>query len=305
MSKTPAPRLGRGLDAIFGTKQVTPPAPAPNTGTTPPAGGLMVREVAIDTIVPNPNQPRREFDTAALEELAASIRVRGVLQPIIVRERGDGAYELVAGERRWRAAKLAAKATIPAIARTMSEGDSVEIALIENIQRADLNPMERAVAYQAYLDTFGVTSEQLSVRLGESRASVSNHVRLLRLPPEVRELVQRGELSMGHARALLSVEDSQRILGLARLATRRGLSVRQVEAFAKSAVDETSHAAPQRTASRHFADLDREFSKALGVAVRIRPGKKKNSGKIVIAFSTLDEFDRISGRLGIADSANG
>ncbi len=254
--------------------------------------------------MPNPNQPRTEFDAASLEELAASIRVRGVLQPIIVRERGEGQFELVAGERRWRAARLAGRTAIPAICRSMSEADSVEIALIENIQRADLNAVERGLAYQRYIEAFGVTAEQLSVRLGESRASVANHVRLLRLPQDVREMLQRGELSMGHARALLSVEDGQRLLGLARLAVRRGLSVRQVEELAKAAGEAKEEQAPQRAASRHFADLDREFSKSLGVAVRIRPGKKKNSGKIVIAFSTLDEFDRISSRLGISETAS-
>lgn len=297
MSKSP-PRLGRGLDAIFGQKPPIPAGPA----TLPTSAESPVREIDVAAVRPNPRQPRTQFDAVALEALAASIRVRGVLQPIIVRGLPDGAFELVAGERRLRAAKLAGRRAIPAIVRPISDGDSLEIALIENIQREDLNAVERAAAYQSYLDAFGVSSEQLAVRLGESRATVANHVRLLRLPPEVIEIVKSGALNMGHARALLAIDDPQRLVGAARLAVRRGLSVRQVEALAKSAAAATEPAA-SRGAVRHMADLDRQFSKALGVPVRVRAGKKRNSGRILISFANLDEFDRISERLGVARAA--
>jgi ParB family chromosome partitioning protein len=215
---------------------------------------------------------------------------------------GDGQFEIVAGERRWRAAKLAGLETVPALVREFSDAQAFETALVENLQREDLAPLERAAAYQHYLDTFGGTIEDLAARMSESRANISNYLRLLKLQPEVCYLLGSGELSMGHARAVAGVNDPQRQLAIAKLAARRNLSVRQVEELARTA-NEPSQSPPEPTPEvkaqrRHMGTVAETLSKSIGLRVRLVPGRKKNSGRVIITYGTLEEFDRIAERLG-------
>lgn len=314
MSK-PAPRLGRGLSALIGPRTtstlkdgaVAPVASAPPSvpadrdqqmpAASVPAGSVQL--VPIDQIQRNPYQPRTEFDAAALDELAASIRQSGILQPVLVRE-FEGRFQLVAGERRWRAAKLAGLQVVPAIVKALSESETMEIALVENLQREDLGPLERATAYQQYLNTFGVSADVLAGKLGESRANVANYLRLLKLAPEVRAMLATEELSMGHARALLSVNDPQKQLALAKVVQRRNLSVRQIEELAKSPaeVESESHAGrSERAIDKHLDDVARALSKAIGLRVSVVPGRGKNVGRVVLHYQSLEEFDRVAERI--------
>ncbi|MBK9119239.1 MAG: ParB/RepB/Spo0J family partition protein [Phycisphaerales bacterium] len=299
MSKAPA-RLGRGLSALVSNRRLDTPLPLQHA---PPVDAVLP-EIPLDTIRPNPKQPRTLFDDQALAELAASVRQSGVLQPVLVRPVGDDQFELVAGERRWRAARLAGLMTIPAIVRSLDDRAALEIALVENLQREDLGPLERATAYQNYLHTFGGTVEELAQRLGESRANVSNYLRLLKLSPEVCFMLGAGELGMGQARALAGVVDPQRQLAMARLVARRNLSVRQVEELVRQATETDPIDPPATRSARlsrgvgHLADVERSLSKALGLRVRLVAGRRKNSGRIVITYNNLDEFDRIAQQLG-------
>lgn len=298
MSK-PAPRLGRGLSALISTREPAPQA-QPAAAAEAEAPGDVLRRIPIERISPNPNQPRKQFDPRGIEELAASIRNSGVLQPVLVRPAIGDDYELIAGERRWRAAKSCGLTEIPAIVREVTDQEALELALIENLQREDLNPLERAAAYQEILERLTYTPEVLAARLGESRANVVNYVRLLKLAPEVQELVRRGELAMGQARAIAGVSDPQRQLAIARLAVRRNLAVRQVEALCKETPD---GAQPQRGradagAAKHLDEVAETLSRGLGLRVRLVPGKRKNSGRIIIGYDNLEQFDLISERLG-------
>ena len=307
MSKS-TPRLGKGLSALIGTRTTlsaaSERAAAAIAAGSPqePRPGDRVAQIPIDQLEPNPFQPRTRFDEDALAELAASVKQSGLLQPVLVRRLGDGRFQIVAGERRWRAARLAGLETVPAIVREVSDAEALEPALIENLQREDLDPLERAAAYQQLIDKTGLTIEQVAQRLGQSRANVSNYLRLLKLGEEVREMISAGRLGMGQARALLAVSNPQRQLAIARMAVRRNLSVRQVEELARRA--EQSAACEPRPVSpvrKHLAELEERFSKAVGLPVRLQPGRKKNSGRIVIRYNSLEEFDRIAEMLG-ADS---
>ncbi|MBN2445098.1 MAG: ParB/RepB/Spo0J family partition protein [Phycisphaerae bacterium] len=298
MSK-PTPRLGKGLSALV-TASRSPSHPAPPTadqpGSAPPAGA---REIATDHIRPNTRQPRTEFNDDSLAQLAESIRTHGFVQPVVVREIGRDRFELVAGERRWRAAQRAGLATLPAIVRQCTDVQALELALIENLQREDLNPLERARAYRAYLADVNASVEALAERLSQSRANVANYVRLLSLGEEIQQMVNTGDLGMGQARAIAGISDPQRQLAIARLAVRRNLSVRQVETLIKSTAEPASKTpSPADGASRHVGELELELSRALGTKVKLTPGRKKNSGRIVIHYSGLDEFDRIAKKLG-------
>ncbi len=289
MSKPPA-RLGKGLSALISPRPL-PAQPAANAAASDGA-------ILIAHIKPNPRQPRKAFDDARLAQLAESIRSKGVLQPIIVRAMPGGDFELVAGERRLRAAKLAGLERIPAIIRDLSDTESLDVALIENLQREDLNPLERAAAYRQYLDTFGSTIEQLAARLSESRPNVSNYLRLLDLSDPVQKMLAAGELSMGHARAIASITDPDRQLGLALLCARRNLSVRQTEALANQAAEPVQPAKATPIANKHVADVEQALSRELGLPVKLCPGRKKNSGRLVINYRNLDEFDLIARKIG-------
>lgn len=209
--------LGRGLDALIGAENVSP------------AGSGSINEIPVDKIMANPNQPRRDFDEETLAELSASIRELGIVQPITLRDKGDGTYLIIAGERRWRASQMAGLETIPAYVRTVDDENMMEMALIENIQREDLNAMEIALAYQNLMEQYKLTQERLSERVGKNRSTVTNYLRLLKLPATIQLALKRRELEMGHARALLSLNSAKQQLDLYEEIKNRGLSVRAVE----------------------------------------------------------------------------
>jgi len=277
--------LGRGLDALI-----------PGAGGGPSRQPLEAweggeRRIPIDLIKPNPRQPRREFGEAALTELATSIRAKGVIQPLLVRPRGDSGYELVAGERRLRAAEQAGLHEVPAVVREVSDSESLELALVENLQRDDLSPLEEATAYRRLMDEFGHTQEEVAERVGKSRPTIANALRLLRLPEPIKDELRRGRLTAGHARVLVSIDDAEAQLRAARQILARDMSVREAERLA----------ATRRPAARpvgrdlHRDALERELAAALGTRVRIRP--RGRGGRIEIEYYSNEELQALSDRL--------
>ena len=276
--------LGRGLDALI-------PVDRPESGFS---------QVPVDKVVPNPLQPRQRFDEEALDALAASIREVGVLQPIVVRPAGpDGTYVLVAGERRCRAARRAGLDDIPAMIRGEEDAPtSLAEALIENVQREDLSPLEEAAGYQALLEDYGMTHESVATRVGKSRSAVSNTLRLLQLPVAIQGLVERRELSAGHARALLTVDNDAYATHIAEKAAAEGWSVRQVEDAVRSRI-EAGEAPRARTAPpmrpAEIIELEQRLAEELGAKVKITYGKR--GGKVMVNYGSLDDLERIYRRL--------
>lgn len=270
-----------------------------------PVPGARFAEIAVDAIVPNPKQPRQVFDEDALAELKISIQEVGFLQPIVVRELGGDKYELVMGERRWRAAQSIGREVIPAIVRDTKDDDMLRDALLENIHRANLNPLEEAAAYQQLLEEFGATHEELARRIGRSRPQITNTIRLLNLPTAVQRRVAAGVLSAGHARALLGLDDSAEQDTLAHRIVAEGLSVRATEELvALSAIDgkEEPVAAPKRRPKPHapaLSDLADRLSDRFDTRVRVDIGRSK--GKITIEFATVDDLERIVGIFGVTE----
>jgi ParB family chromosome partitioning protein len=267
-----------------------------------PVPGARFAEIAVDSIVPNPKQPRTVFDEESLEELKISIEEVGFLQPIVVREIGPQKYELVMGERRWRAAQALGRDVIPAIVRDTRDDAMLRDALLENIHRADLNPLEEAAAYQQLLDEFGATHEELARRIGRSRPQISNTIRLLNLPSAVQRRVAAGVLSAGHARALLSLEDIDQQETLAQRIVAEGISVRATEELVALALSGgPAKAAPaRRRAKPHapaLADLAERLSDRFDTRVKVDIGRSK--GKITIEFATVDDLERIVGIIGV------
>jgi len=299
--------LGRGLASLLGpiTSNPTEPNQAiPIVAIAPkflPDKELhsSLQEISIDDISPNPYQPRMVWDEQELAGLAESIKSNGVVQPIIVRPAGAG-YQLIAGERRLRAAKLASLMTIPALVRRAGDKQLLELALVENIHRTDLNPIERAKAYQNYLNTFSLTQAEAAERLGEDRSVIANYLRLLDLPDEVRQMLIDGQLTMGHARAMLALPTDELRRKLANRAMAGRLSVREVERLVRKYLTGISQA--KKTVSSkpaHVLDLESKLSSQLGTKVSIETHKNGQRGKIVIEFYSLDEFDRITERIGL------
>jgi ParB family transcriptional regulator, chromosome partitioning protein len=273
-SRLRRPALGRGLAALI------PDAP------TSARGG--VQQLGIERISPDPRQPRHHFEKDALAELAASIRAQGVLQPILVRKSGEG-YVIVAGERRWRAAQQAGLHEVPALVRDLAESAAFEVALVENLQREDLTALEEAEAYRRLIDEHGLTQDDLAKRVGRDRSTIANALRLLRLPDEVKAAVSSGALSMGHARALLAVEDHARMTQLARQVIARGLSVRAVELLVRGRVSKPSGATV--SSNPNARALCESLVRALGAKVTLQGSGK--TGTLRIHYSSLDELDRI------------
>ena len=275
------PALGRGLSALI------PDAPAPVAPA--PATGERALDVDIDLLRPNRFQPRTVMDDARLEELSRSIKAQGVIQPIVVRK-ADKGYEIIAGERRWRASQIAGLLKVPVVVRDIPEERLLAVALIENIQREDLNPIEEATAYRRLTDEYNMTQDQISDAVGKDRSTVSNVMRLLKLPREVRENVGAGSLSMGHARALLSLPDEATQLQVSREVVSRNLSVRETEGMVKKAVEPAKpREEPQKDVHTRAAEEKLRF--ALGTRVRIvRKGK---AGRIEVDFTSEDELHRI------------
>ena len=258
--------------------------------------GAQYKEIAVSAITPNPRQPRRAFDEDALEELAESIRQVGLLQPVVVRAAGSGRYELIMGERRWRASQRAGLTEIGAIVKQTQDNDLLRDALIENMHRQQLDPLEEAAAYQQLLDDFGATHEELARKVGRSRPHISNTLRLLNLPPAVQKRVAAGVLSAGHARALLSLNDPEAQDRLAHRIVAEGLSVRAVEEIVAVGADDSPPSRPVRTGAkpptapglRHLAD---RLSDLFETRVKVELGQRK--GKIVVEFATIDDLERI------------
>ncbi len=262
-----------------------------------PVSGAYFEEVAVGAITPNPRQPRQTFDEDALEELAASITEVGLLQPVVVRKLGGGNYELVMGERRWRASQLAGLEFIPAIVRETPDTDMLRDALLENLHRQQLDPLEEAAAYQQLLDDFGATHEQLAQKVGRSRPHISNTLRLLNLPPAVQKRLAAGVISAGHARALLSLEDPRAQEDLAQRIVAEGLSVRSVEEIVsvRTAEDTSTRQSRKPAAAKPVAPGLRHLSDRLSdlfeTRVKVEMGQRK--GKIVVEFATIDDLERI------------
>ena len=283
---TPRKRLGKGLGALLGEEAVE--AARSGSGVT---------EVAVSRIRPNRFQPRHTFEPEAIADLAASIAQKGVLQPLIVTSTPDGGWELVSGERRWRAAQQVGLATVPVIVRDVDERDLLEIALIENLQREDLDAIEEASGYRRLIDEFGATQAELAEHLGRSRSAVANALRLLDLPDEVQAKVRQGTLSAGHGRALLGLQSRRRIQELAREAAERGMSVRQLERRVKRENRAPRRgAAPAKNAELERQRIEEELQRALGTKVAVR-ASSRGKGRIEISYYSLEDFEGLVERL--------
>lgn len=277
----PRQTLGRGLSALLGDDKPAAPQPEPF-------------EIDIDLIDPNPDQPRTRFTEENLNELAQSIRANGVVQPIVLRKLGDR-YQIVAGERRWRASQRAELRRVPAIVKEVSDEKLLELALIENIQRQDLNPIEESKAYRKLIETVGLTQEKVAEQVGKERSVITTSLRLLKLPGEIQRAIETGQLSAGHGRALLTLDDPAQVRIIANLAIDNGWSVRETERAAKKAKSDTGE--------KEIPELKREdpnvkaaetrLKRSLNTNVRIVEGKKKNTGKIEIEYYSIDDLDRV------------
>jgi ParB family transcriptional regulator, chromosome partitioning protein len=290
--------LGKGLESLLPSRPA--PVPAPQVAAPVESTGKPL-EIPLDQIERNPYQTRTQFDETKLAELAQSISASGVVQPIVVRPLAAGRYQLITGERRWLASKKANKATIPAIVRQVSDEQTLEMTIVENLQRADLNPIEQARAYQRLSNDFKMTQEQMAIRTGKERASVSNFLRLLKLPESVQQKVESGELSFGHARTLLALESPDAIAAAAQKVMALSLSVRQTESYvqglinpeAKEKKESKADAQPEDPNVREAQDRIR---RTLGLKVRIKD--KNGKGRVIIEYSGLEDFDSILTALG-------
>ncbi|MBI5014745.1 MAG: ParB/RepB/Spo0J family partition protein [Deltaproteobacteria bacterium] len=280
-AKSKRPALGMGLDALLPDRL---------------EGEFFL--CPVEEVHPSPSQPRQEFDPETLEELAQSIREKGLIQPVVLRKRDTEGYELIAGERRWRAAQRAGLREIPAIVREASEEEVLELALIENLQREDLNPADEARGYRLLLDRTDLSQEELAQRIGKSRAAVANALRLLTLPPAALDALRSGSLTAGHARAVLAVEGEKERLEVLDEVLRRGLSVRQAEALAKRRA--RGRDVPHRRRDPDLKALEDRLSKDLGTKVVLKPAKRKGAGHIAIPYRSLDDLDRLLALLGTA-----
>ena len=280
--------LGRGLDALLGAAN---PAPA-QAGVTPTMGGNDMRDIPIDLIRRGKYQPRRDMDQEALQELADSIKVQGVMQPIVVRPIGADTFEIIAGERRWRATQLAGLDSIPAMVRDVPDEAAIAMALIENIQRENLNPIEEAVALQRLQLEFELTQQQVADAVGKSRTTVTNLLRLMSLRADVRTLLEHGDLEMGHARALLGLAGDDQSAA-ARTVVGKGFSVRQTEALVRKLLDaKNKQPVSAKTLDPNIRQLQDELSQKLGTKVQIQHSNK-GKGKLVLNYNSLDELDGI------------
>ena len=278
--------LGRGLDALLGGDE----SPAARAGADKQA------ELNTELLQPGKYQPRTQMSEPALQELAESIKAQGVMQPILVRPVGGGRYEIIAGERRWRAARMAGLSAVPVLVREVPDNAALAMALIENIQREDLSPLEEANGIQRLVAEFGITHDKAAEMVGRSRSAVTNLLRLLGLAEPVRELLQQGKLDMGHARALLALTGMQQI-ETARLIATRGMSVRDTEKLIGRLVTSTAGKKTRRLADRDTLRLQEELAQKLGTPVAIKTGAKQGSGKLTIAYSTLGQLDAVLARL--------
>jgi len=284
--------LGKGIGALFSEADAVKAA-QPEADVS-----RETLKVRVSLVEPNRNQPRKEFDQAALEELADSIRKYGVLQPLLVKKTGK-TYQIIAGERRWRAAKLAGLTEVPVIEKDLADGVAAEVALIENLQRENLNPVEEALAYRSLIDDFGLKQEEVAEKVSKNRSTVTNSLRLLQLGDELLSMISEGKLSAGHARALLSVDGKAKRKQLADKIVNLGLSVREAEKMAKNAGKETEKKTDEKkvkAADDYAKDAAKQLTRALGTKVSIKPGKDE-SGKIEIEYYSIDSLNALIDRL--------
>ena len=284
---------GLGINALINTEMEDMKSSKPEKKTTEEA----VLEVELDMIEPNRKQPRKYFDEAALEELAASLKNYGMIQPIVVKENGDY-YEIIAGERRWRAAKIAGLAKVPVVIKKWEEGEAFEAALVENLQREDLNPMEEAESYQRLQEEFGLSQEKIAEKVGKSRSAITNSLRLLQLDPRVRNFVVENKLTGGHARTLLPITDGDEQFELAEYVIEEGLSVRAVEALVKAHLEKTKKPAEKEEAlskadEREYRAIEDELKSLFSTKVKLKPLGKRNKGKIEIEYYSDEDLERL------------
>jgi len=270
--------LGRGLDALL-----------------PPAGGIGLQEVDVSRIDPNPNQPRQRFERKGLEDLANSIREHGLVQPLIVTEAAGDRYRLIVGERRWQAAKLAGLERVPVVVKDASDRQTLELALVENVQRADLNALEEAAAYQRLIQDFGLTQQQVAQQVGKSRVAITNTLRLLTLPDALKQALIEERITEGHARALLALGNERSQLALLQRVERDELSVRQTENLVRRLLEPAERGHAERAATPDIQAIEDELRRALGTKVSLRPGKR--GGSIVIEYYSEDDFQGLYERL--------
>jgi ParB family transcriptional regulator, chromosome partitioning protein len=294
---TPDPKrraLGKGLDSLLPRVPQQPPA-APAPAASPEGEGGKPREIRVDLIDRNPFQTRSQINEEQLAELAASITANGVVQPILVRPLEAGRFQLIAGERRWRATQLAGKSTIPAILRQVSDEQAMEITIVENLQRADLNPMEQARAFERLSREFHMTQEQMATRTGKDRATVSNFLRLLRLPSTVQSRVESGDLSFGHARTLLALEHAEEMEKAAQRIVTLSLSVRQTETYIQGLIHPEKTARkepkPEPPVDPNVREVQRRLQQSLGLKVEIED--RNGRGRVIIEYAKLEDFDTL------------
>lgn len=275
--------LGKGLEKLFSENDTE--------------GMVSTNTLPLSEIVPNKDQPRKTFDEAALDELADSIRQHGILQPLLVRPIATGGYQLVAGERRWRASKRAGLKDVPVVVKELSDTETMEIAIIENLQREDLNPIEEAEGLQALIDKCGFTQEQVAVSVGKSRPAIANSLRLLKLPPEVRDMAKNGEISAGHARALLAFDNEALIYEAAQNIVKNKMTVRDIERLAKIS-EKNSTVSVKRTKRRDsfYDEVELSLSETLGRRVKVFNGREK--GTLEIEFYSIEDLKNIANKLG-------
>lgn len=310
MSKINKPRLGRGLSSLIsvddgdesqsshhGTLNARDESGTPVLSSS--SAELLITqriiEVGVDEVRANPHQPRREFTEASLQELASSLKTNGVIQPIVLRQ-SEGGYELIAGERRLRAAKLAGLVKVPAIVKEVDGLTQAQLALVENIQREDLNPIDRAMAYKSLVEQLGLSHAELAMRLGEERSTISNHLRLLELAAPVCDLIRSGALSLGHAKVLAGVNDISEQERLSKLVTSQALSVRNLESLVKRT--HKAEKPKKSSSSAHIKGLEKSIGRQLGMQVTIR-SKVNGKGRLVINYANLDQFDDLMLKLGV------
>jgi ParB family chromosome partitioning protein len=284
--------LGKGLDSLLPRAQASP---APETEGGKP------REIPLDLIDHNPFQTRSKVNEEQLAELAASIAANGVVQPVLVRPLAGGRFQLIAGERRWRASQIAGKTTVPAILRQVSDEQAMEITIVENLQRADLNPMEQARAFERLSREFHMTQEQMAQRTGKDRATVANFLRLLKLPSSIQARVESGELTFGHARALLAFQHAEEMEAAAQRVVDRSLSVRQTESYVQELIDPSRKAKkgpkPPAPVDANVRDAQERLQRALGLKVTIED--RNGRGKVIIEYARLEDFDALMERFAI------
>lgn len=283
--------LGQGLDALLPLDQ--------SISTTDRQGNLT--HVPVDSLTPNPYQPRRLFPEESLTDLSNSIKEKGVIQPVLVRPKASGKFEIVAGERRWRAARMAGFTSLPVIVRELSDSESLEVSLIENLQRENLNPLDAAEAYETLIRKFAYTHEVLARRIGKDRTNITNHLRLLKLPDPIKEDLRQDRLSMGHARTLLALDNLTAQLRLCRKVVNHKLSVRDLERIVQNYREKLKHPAPKpREEERELTALESALSRHLSTRVHVKR-KSNESGKIEIHFHSRDELDRLLEILGYSE----